>query len=374
MEEQLTSDELRTLGISRVARLTGLDRTGVEVACSVRPTGHVLQVCNGKGLGFEQAALGAAMEAAELWGAERLDPAQLRFASAEELRADVGDEVPVWAPDMLDVAGSAARRWTPRCRMSWRSAVQLQSGAPVLVPAQAVHCPPAASALWGPTFLPWTSNGMGAHRDPEAAVLHALLEAVERDQLARSLPRFWTRPELSRRMLSLDSFDSDSPARQLAEDIGSRGFGVFLFDLTPSKGIGLPVGGALLLDRERGPVPLTAGYACRLGRDEALVAALLEAAQSRLTDIHGAREDVTAAEGNEVEQLRQWCRGVRPKRAIATMPEVLVEEGASSLEPVVSLLEQAGHEQIAVVSLAPPSLALHVVKVLVPGLLRSELL
>ena len=47
------------VGVSRVARVTALDRTGVEVACAVRPGGHVLQVTNGKGDSFREAAAGA---------------------------------------------------------------------------------------------------------------------------------------------------------------------------------------------------------------------------------------------------------------------------------------------------------------------------
>jgi len=80
----------RALGVTRVARLTGLDRAGVEVACAVRPLGHVLQVCNGKGATFEQAAASALSEAAELAAAERPDPLRLRYASVAELRGRVG--------------------------------------------------------------------------------------------------------------------------------------------------------------------------------------------------------------------------------------------------------------------------------------------
>ena len=50
------------LGVTRVARVTGLDRSGVEVACAVRPLGHVLQVCNGKGETWEEARASALSE------------------------------------------------------------------------------------------------------------------------------------------------------------------------------------------------------------------------------------------------------------------------------------------------------------------------
>jgi ribosomal protein S12 methylthiotransferase accessory factor len=43
---------------------------------------------------------------------------------------------------------------------------------------------------------------MGAHPDRKAAWRHALLEAAERDQLARALPDGWTASAVVERMLS----------------------------------------------------------------------------------------------------------------------------------------------------------------------------
>src|SRR4051812_37128840 len=64
-------DRLRTaLGVTRVASLTELDRLGVFVCSAIRPGGHVLQVCNGKGLTPDDAELSALGETAELVSAE----------------------------------------------------------------------------------------------------------------------------------------------------------------------------------------------------------------------------------------------------------------------------------------------------------------
>src|SRR3990172_6854746 len=92
----------RALGVTRIARVTDLDRTGVEVACAVRPGGHVLQVSQGKGLAFREAAAGALLEAAELACAERVDTAELAWASERDLRAR---KVPHLAPS--DLGGEA---------------------------------------------------------------------------------------------------------------------------------------------------------------------------------------------------------------------------------------------------------------------------
>ncbi|HYO69169.1 MAG TPA: fatty acid-binding protein, partial [Archangium sp.] len=73
------------LGVTRVARVTGLDRAGVEVAAAVRPGGYVLQVCNGKGLDFQAASAGALLETAELWGAETVPLERLVWGSMDGL-------------------------------------------------------------------------------------------------------------------------------------------------------------------------------------------------------------------------------------------------------------------------------------------------
>jgi len=346
----------RALGVTRVARLTGLDVSGVEVACAVRPLGHVLQVCNGKGSTFERAAQGALSEAAELAAAERPDPLGLRYASVEELRG----RARFVAPEVFGPAGAlvAPSLYTARVRLGWISGRSLLDGAEVLVPAQAVFCPPADGPQLGPSLLRWTSNGLAAHPTRGRALRHALLEVLERDRLASALPGGWTPAMARRRMVRAPPGALERMARAFPE----RGLELFLFDLT-ARG-GPPLGGALLFGARGGPVPLSAGYACRARASEALLAAAQEAAQSRLTDIHGAREDVDLAPASvrDMEALRRACRAVRPRpfrdRAVA----------GNALD----LAARCGGEVVAV-DLGTWG-GLRVVKVVAPSLRTSRLL
>ncbi len=368
----------RKLGVTRIARITDLDRAGVEVACAVRPGGHVLQVTQGKGSTFREAAAGALLEAAELACAERVDVAELAWASGCELRRRGLSHL---AP--ADLGGDA----TSEVVLAWREARDLFSGEPVLAPAAAVHVPAQGGPVLGLGCARWTSNGMGAHPSWASALLHALLEAVERDQLARSLPVGWTEDEIAARIVSPAAVRAAPRLASLALRVERGGFDAHLFDLAPDEGMGLPVAGALLFDRQRGPVPLTAGYACRLGRASALEAALLEAAQSRLTDIHGAREDVAPADGPGVARLRRACdrariraasavpgRSRRGRRALGPPARGPPGPDSRSVRAVLACLQRAGHTRALAVDLAPSGLGVHVAKVLVPGLLLSYLL
>jgi ribosomal protein S12 methylthiotransferase accessory factor len=391
-------DGLRALalaiGVTRVARLTGLDRTGVEVASAIRPLGHVLQVTNGKGVRFEDAARGALLEAAELFAAER--PRCDAWGRAGALARRHGAAA-VLSPGALDGVDGPSR---DEIHMAWRSGVELSSGRSVLVPACAVYVPPPGAAPLGPALLRWTSNGMGAAFRREDALLHALLEAVERDHLARALPEGFTEDELAARLVDRRSLARAAPsAAALAAALERRRFRVYLLDVSSPTGsdhgerrgaapsaarrrrassparaatTGLPCAAALVVDHELGPVPVSAGYACRLGRDAALLAALLEAAQSRATEIHGAREDVALGDRHAARHLARLCAGLSPRRDAGRMPDASAS-GRGGAAAVVGRLDRAGHGRVVAVDLeGPPGVA--IVKVLVPGLLLSELL
>ncbi|ATB31773.1 YcaO-like family protein [Melittangium boletus] len=368
------------LGVTRVARVTGLDRAGVEVAVAVRPGGYVLQVCNGKGLDFPAASAGALLETAELWAAETVPAEALLWGSLEGW---LSRGRAAWGAEALGTRGGVAfpRLWSSRVRCAWREATELHSGQPVLVPAQGVYCPPTGAPALGPVCVQWTSNGSGAHPERPRALLHALLEATERDQLARLLPEGWTEDVLRSRLLRPEGLEKGAPrTAALARTLGPRGFDVHLFDLSPgaktSGAVGLPVGGALLVDRDQGPVPLAAGYACALTRDQALLGALLEAAQSRLTDIHGAREDVEPGDVEASLALAAACAEMRPRRDVASMPEppVSLSSPEDAVREVLRRLAEAGFPRAAAVDLEAPLPGLHVVRVVVPGLRVSELL
>ena len=352
----------RALGVTRVARVTGLDRTGVEVACAIRPGGHILQICNGKGLTFERAALGALLETAELWAAEHVDQSRLIWGA----RADLPE---AWDAAALGSAGElvAPELWSQETRVAWLPARELHSGAQVLVPAQAVHCPPPGGPLLGPAVIRWSTNGSGAHPQRALALRHALLEAAERDQLARALPQGWTARAVRARMLVPATLPPQ--VRSLVARIEARGFRAHLFDLS-SK---LSLAGALLVDLEEGPLPLTAGYACGERPEEALLGALLEAAQSRLTDIHGAREDVAPAEDSSgLLALSLACARTRPSRSAAGMPRATLSAVLRSPIAIVDLSAPGVHLSAPGVHLAAPRV--HVVKVVAPSFRLSGLL
>jgi ribosomal protein S12 methylthiotransferase accessory factor len=331
----------QAIGVTRVARVTGLDRTGVEVACAVRPNGHLLQVSNGKGPDWETAAASALFEATELWAAEHPPAHGLRWASARQLRRE-GNEV--WDP--LDLGDEGGALWSEHTHLAWLRAQCVHRRGEVWVPAQAAYSPPDDASAIGPAVLQWTSNGLAAGLRRERAVSHALAEVMEREALCRAMPEGWTGEAIRRLQRSRWSRD---------------GFGVRVLDVTPARWA-WPVAAAVIEEGPESVIGATAGYACRPRWNDAVTAAVLEAAQSRLTDIHGAREDVVEPTGRKVE-LSQ--RAMRPSGSTpcASSRAATVREAIASLR-----------RPVAIVDLTSPLSGVHVVKAWVAGFRVSELL
>ncbi len=354
------------LGVTRVARVTGLDRTGVEVACAVRPEGHVLQVTNGKGETFAEARASALGEAAELFAAENPDSTRYVFASTREMLRRFGPER-VFRIEELGSAGelTAPGLVTDTVRFAWVDGFDLWSEKEVWVPAQAVFCPPAGAAPLGPLVVGWTTNGLASHPDPVKAETHALLETLERDGLSRSAPEGFTPGLVKRRKLPAKWLVRGAPkAHRWGERLRAENFAVTFFDLRPAqRSSGLALAGAVLVDREGGAVALTAGYACRQSWDEACLAALFEAAQSRLTDIHGAREDV---QHQDPAQAIAFSKFADPLPGVVPAP--LAPRGSPR-----EWLKRAGVKRGATVRLGVHA-GVSVFKVVLPGFSVSGLL
>lgn len=295
------------LGVTRLADTTGLDRLGIPTASCVRPgTLDSLTVYSGKGDTFERARTSALAECVErtsaLWNDDLV-----HVASRRELEAS--GEV-VWGPERFterhaDVSVGTCMPWVRTCMVTGPGRCW--------VPADRVfigHRPPGAS----PAGAVVTTNGLGCARTVDAAMTHALLELVERDvvscaELEASDYAWGLMGHLAER-LGLDSRALATRYRDavdVAETIDPRTlppsaaalharFDAAGIDVTIKalpNDLDVPVYGAAAIEQLSFSSYLAAaGYAARLDPEAAVVDALLELAQSRATDIQGAREDV----------------------------------------------------------------------------------
>ena len=110
-----------TMGITRIANITGLDRLGIPVVMVCRPNSRSIAVSQGKGLTLDAAKASGLMESVETFHAEsitrpldsRYGPGARPLSSPSEHRATApcdGEPLQYGRADSLD-RGARYRRW-----------------------------------------------------------------------------------------------------------------------------------------------------------------------------------------------------------------------------------------------------------------------
>ena len=265
------------LGISRVTDVTRMDRLGLPVCISVRPRSATLRVHAGKGVDPLEARVGALMEAIEYAAAEPANSTwQPRMLPAAELAAQLGEGLRF--VDLVPAQGARIRASDTLATVECEDLVQRRR---VQVPAELVFVPyepDGQQRLFGST-----TNGLASGNSLVEATLHGVLEVLERDALSMNRPR-----DASRRV---DNRRLPEPFRALAS--AWRGVGIELAVRAVPNACALPCFEAFLHEPASTSVNLAAGSGLHPDRDLALARAICEAAQSRLSHIHGGRDDIT---------------------------------------------------------------------------------
>lgn len=357
---------MRAVGITRVADVTGLDVIGIPVVMVCRPNARSVSVSQGKGLDLDAARASGLMESIEQWHAEHiLRP--LLFTAAAELSP---------GRRLVDLAGLprlSIGSFHPDHKMLWVEGEEIMDGGSLWLPLEVVHTDYTLPLPPGSGCFLTTSTGLASGNHRLEAVLHGVYEVIERDAVA--LWRAAGPARRSRTRVDVDTVD-DPTCRDLLARFDRAGIAVGVWDA--SSDIGLPVFVAEIVDRDPHPgrvLYVSGGQGCHRSRAVALARALTEAAQSRLTAISGARDDL---DRSSYEQLRSSQRIAAalaeigelagPLRSFADASDGFSERLDEDLDVVLSALRGAGVGQVVVVDLTRPELGLPVVRVVVPGL------
>ncbi len=354
---------LKRAGITRVADVTGLDYLGVPTVMVTRPNARSLSVTQGKGLTLDAAKASGVMEAIEHFHAEAPE-ISLRLARRSEVEGSVCDLARL--PGFGVALGSDTRTLWAEARCLGRSEARL-------VPYEMVHLDLTLPLPEGTGHFPLSSSGLASGNTLEEATLHALLELVERD--ARSLHFLSSHEQRQARRLDVETVD-DANCRSLVERFRAAGVVLTAWDITSDLGIGAILVG--VLDREDNAfrrTPLAYGSGAHLDRNVALSRALTEAAQTRLTNIVGARDDTLPEDlafschpERQAKYRAELAEAEANPRSFGQVPHVLLDDFTQDLELVRSRLSACGMDQVLRVDLSREGWPVHVVRVLVPGL------
>jgi len=293
------------------------------------------------------------------------------LGSADDLRA-AGRRV-------VDTAALPAGRSGPfdtGVAALWVGGRDLATGEAVLVPHDAVHTDFTYEARLGRRMLDVNSNGLASGNTLEEAVSHGICEVVERD--ASVLWRL--RPAGERDDTRIDPDTVDDPGcRWVLDRLAAAGMAVGVWDITSP--VGLPAFTCDIAEEpDRAVVPLygASGAGCHPRREVALLRALTEAAQSRLTMIAGSRDDLYPEDYRRLRDpvaLRGvWERiaGGTATRDFRSAPSFDRPDFDQDLTVERELLSAAGYPDVVVVDLTRPEFGIPVVRIVVPGLRFAE--
>jgi ribosomal protein S12 methylthiotransferase accessory factor len=263
------------VGITRVADISGLDRVGLPVFSAIRPSAAdgAISVYAGKGITESEARVSVIMEAVERFSAEVENfKEQLLFDSYDNLSTDNS----ALNPADLILPG----RLSSDTKIEWYPSWDILNDEEVLVPANAVFHP------YRPQQGRWqlfrsNTNGLASGNVIEEAIFHGLMEVVERD--AVSIAEINRNPGVG---LNVGA----GPVGDIIKKFESHGICIHLW-WVPTDTDTPSIVAASDDEKMRDAALLVMGAGSHTDPQIAALRALTEVAQSRATQIHGARED-----------------------------------------------------------------------------------
>jgi ribosomal protein S12 methylthiotransferase accessory factor len=362
---------LDTIGVTKVADVTSLDRVGIPNFMTVRPhdLGPGISYYNGKGTTRADAYAGALMEAIERHAGERYDGPVIA-SSHYNLRSGHA------CVDPLEIHVPMVRNYSEHLMLEWVEGFDLMTRRPTFAPLNCVVAPYSSDS--GQALFYTSTNGLASGNSRTEAVCHALCEVIERDATSLAMARADVRPAVAA-MLAEMGFDAALPAEPappislrglprraaaLVRKLQQAGLEVQLQNLTSA--IGIPTIGCTIVDPQ-GPAVFNTHAGCGTHPDAriALTRALTEAAQSRLTGIQGGREDLpdfVPPAGAPVETRHSAVRPIRFDD-IASRQHPTVND---DVEFIIERMRQSGFDQVVAVDITRAEVGIPVVRVIVP--------
>lgn len=298
----------RRAGITRIGDLTGLDRIGLPVIQTIRPSALSEVTALGRGFSKAEAAIGAIMESLECFYAESISPNRVFLCSADQLGISPGLFTNLLRPGFRDDWRSIP--------IPWIMGVNVLTRAEQPVPFELVHTQYTDPPPVGDGLFIRTTTGLACHTDRRLAFLHGLFECIERDAIARA---FGTHGFFDRMRIP-PSYAFGKKSKGLLELALDSGLSVAFWS-APSP-TNVPVIWCQTIEANRGEPILaipTEGYSAGVSMDAAASNALLEALVTRAGAISGARDDQT----REHYKLNSDEIAIRAR-------QLILDEGASA--------------------------------------------
>ena len=357
---EINEDKLKTAGITRIADITDLDRIGLPIYTAIRPTAEEggVSIYGGKGITKDHAKASAMMEGFERYSAERQDSDESIISNLNDIDNNID-------PKSLNLPKDLERVDINDWDLEWSIARDIISEKDYYIPTNAVYHPynPKDNAK---TLFKSNTNGLASGNILEEAILHGMFEVIERDA--------WSIFELTHKnysQIDLDSIESDV-INEIIEKFESEGIKIKLMDFTAD--INIPTIAASADDTvTKDAGLLTLGMGTHLDPEVAILRALTEVAQSRATQINGAREDTVRADfareaGYErMKRINKYYFKQEDEQiSLSDIENKSTHSITEDIEIVKNELMANDIEKILYVDLTRPEIDVSVVRVIIP--------
>ncbi|MGX8693711.1 MAG: YcaO-related McrA-glycine thioamidation protein [Methanobrevibacter sp.] len=360
---EINQDKLKTAGITRIADITDLDRIGLPIYTAIRPTAEegAVSIYGGKGISKDHAKASAMMEGFERYSAERKDYDKTITATLSEIE-EFGEYI---NPKSLNLPKEFEKKEIDDLNLEWSKSKDIISGNEYYIPTNAIFHPYNHENNIDGLFKSNT-NGLASGNILEEAILHGMFEVIERDA--------WSIFELTHKnyaQIDLNSIESEV-INDIIDKFESEGIKIKLMDFTAD--INIPTIAASADDTvTKDAGLLTLGMGTHLDPEVAILRALTEVAQSRATQINGAREDTVRADFSReagYERMKRinkyYFKQEEDQIKLSDIENKSTSSITEDIEIVKNELVNNDIEKILYVDLTRPELDVSVVRVVIP--------
>ena len=348
-------------GITRITEITHLDRIGIPVFSAIRPTAQDggISIYGGKGITQDHAKASAMMEGFERYSAEKQETDKTHIASLDKINGNYIN------PQTLNLPKDFSNDLLNSMNLEWSMSKDLISGENYYIPSNAIYHPYVPQNNVQGLFK-GNTNGLASGNNLEEAILHGIFEVIERDA--------WSIFELTHKnsaQIDLNSINSEI-ITQILSKYQENGINIKLMDLTAD--VNVPTIAASADDtvlKDAGLLSL--GIGTHLDPEIAILRALTEVAQSRATQIQGAREDTVRADFARkagYERMKRinsyYFEDEDDKISFSDIKDKSTNSINQDIEIVKDELKENGLDKVLYTNLTRPELGVSVVRVVIP--------
>lgn len=356
-------EKCKIAGITRITEITHLDRIGLPVFSAIRPTSQdgAISIYGGKGISSEHAKASAMMEGFERYSAEK-QCENLVTGTVSEISSK-GNTIDV---ESLNLPKDFKKENIELFNLEWNICQDLISGDDYYVPSNAIYHPYVLEDNSCQSLFKSNTNGLASGNSLEEAILHGMFEVIERDA--------WSIFELTHKnykQIDLDSIESETVNDAISK-FSENDIKIKLMDFTADVNIPTIAASAddtLLKDAGL----LTLGIGTHLDPEVAVLRALTEVAQSRATQIHGAREDTVRADFARTagyERMKRinkyYFQEEDEKIRLSDIENRSTDSITKDIDIVLDELKSNEIEHVLYYDLTRPELNVNVVRVIIP--------